>query len=378
MPLASPGRRIDERPERRQIVLGVVDRLPRIERRGPTQAGGRGRGGALLEVAQIGQTALGGAHHFHGIERRHARPCLHGVHARIGDDQFPAGRGRRRVQQQAFAGHAIVLQREIARELAPVDIEQQRIFKRAARKQSLGQSRQKDHVEGAGARLVDRADEDLPVAARRRLAAQEAQPFGEHAEDFVETRRPDVAHRLQLRQHAQHRFGAAQRVPGDVAQPLDPLAPTGAIGQRGQRLDQRQGEALQFQQRVELALDARGLRLVAIHLGEPQAQLLLQAAQPPRPAIAPAHHRRIHQQLLPGEMRQARFFRALGHGRSAARRSRRTRRPPAPPNRPRASPPEPGRAKDTPRSATPCSLPPRRRAAPETRGRPHPDARCRG
>ena len=87
------------------------------------------------------------------------------------------------------------------------------------------------------------------------------------------------------------------------------------IGQRGQHLDQRQGEALQFEQRVQLALDARGLRLIAIHLREFQAKLLLQAAQAPRPAIAPAHHGRIHQQFLPGEMRQAGFFRALGHRR---------------------------------------------------------------
>src|SRR5204863_5259714 len=62
-------------------------------------------------------------------------------------------------------------------------------------------------------------------------------------------------------------------------------------------------------------MDTRGLRLIAIHLGEAQPQLLLEAAQPPRPTVATAYDRGIDQQLLPREVRQTGLLLALGRRR---------------------------------------------------------------
>ncbi len=197
--------------ERSEIVFGVVDGVARIGGRRPIETRRSGTGGALLEFAQGREAAFGGANHFQRIERRHARPGLRNVHARIRDDQALGRDSGGGAEQHAFTGNALVLCSKAGREFDALFVQQKRIFEGAAREKSFREPGQEDDIETASARFLDGADEDAAVAALGRFGAQKAQAFGENVVDFVERSRANLAHGFQLTENAEHGFGMAER-----------------------------------------------------------------------------------------------------------------------------------------------------------------------
>src|SRR5260370_32247932 len=101
-------------------------------------------------------------------------------------------------------------------------VEQQRIFERAARKESFSQSRQEDGVESAPACLVDGADEYVAVAPFRRVRAEKTQFFPKHVVHFVEAPRAAFPPWLPLPPNPEHGFRAAQRPPGEIRETIEP------------------------------------------------------------------------------------------------------------------------------------------------------------
>src|SRR5260370_6541723 len=88
------------------------------------------------------------------------------------------------MKAQALARDAVVAQRQIARDVATILVEQKRIFELALREQAFGQTRKKHDAEFAAARLVNRSDEDVTPAAIRRFAAEKTEPLAQHFGDF--------------------------------------------------------------------------------------------------------------------------------------------------------------------------------------------------
>ena len=202
--------------ERHQIVLGVVDGVFVLARRGPIQSRLRSVRGALLKGPQLGQAPQRRAQNLQRVERRHTRAGLRHVDARVRKYQTSRRGGHGAMEQQPLLPHALGLSGQRTSDTLPIDVEQQRILHHLAREQPFGQARQEHHVEAAAAGFVDRGNVDASVAARLRLAAQEAQPLGEHVDHFVENHRPHLFHGLQFAQDGEHRLRPPQRFPRQV------------------------------------------------------------------------------------------------------------------------------------------------------------------
>ena len=204
----------------------------------------------------------------------------------------------------------------------------------------------------------------------------------------------------------------AQRARRQRGEAVEPVAPARLRGQRRQVVDQRQREAAEIVEGLEVPLDCRDLRgagLVGRQLAQAERQFLAQAAEPPPPARGTARRsglggdRRVDEQRLPAPRRAD--VRPLGGGNRtpaagsapgcAARlrcratpgatagraRAPRRSRPPAAAARGRGGRPRraaaPGRATGTRRSSAPRGRRRRTRAAPGTRGRSDPGVACR-
>src|SRR6266567_245539 len=146
VPLHVLARLMEELFEQGQVVFHVVNRVLWFPWCRPSQPRVRGFGSPLFEVAKRRQAALGGAEHFEGVKRRHPRPSLDRVHSRIRDVKARMGGGRGASQEQPLPGQTLVLRKEPGTELLAVIVEQQRILRRLARKDSFRESRQEDDL----------------------------------------------------------------------------------------------------------------------------------------------------------------------------------------------------------------------------------------
>ena len=95
-------------------------------------------------------------------------------------------------------------------EILPQIVKQQRILAQFLRKHPLGQAGREHDLERTAPGLMRAADEDAPVAIRRRLDLERQQSSGEDVADFEQRDRSDCSHRAQIGEHAQHVFGLSQ------------------------------------------------------------------------------------------------------------------------------------------------------------------------
>ena len=100
---------LEELPQHRQIVLEVVDRVGRLQRRRPRQPGAPFSCGGLLELLRLGNAPGDRAHDVKRVEARDPRPRLGHFDPRIREPQPLGGRAHRQPQQQALAARAIFL-----------------------------------------------------------------------------------------------------------------------------------------------------------------------------------------------------------------------------------------------------------------------------
>ncbi len=130
----------------------------------------------------------------------------------------------------------------------------------------------------------------------------------QHVAGLVERHRPDVGHRPELGERLQHARRPPQRLVGQIAEPIDPLAPHRLVGPVGERIDDRQGKCAQVRQVPQIAFesrDARRFRLLAFQLRDAVAELGRQAVEPPPPPALPVcasaapDDRRLDDQLFP-------------------------------------------------------------------------------
>ena len=286
---------------------------------------------------------------------------------------------------------ALVLCVQTGGEFDALFVQQERIFERAAREKSFGESGQKDDIETAAARFFDGADEDPAVAALGRFGAEESQAFGEHVIHFVERSGAHLAHRFQLAQNAEHGLGAAQRHLRELGQAVQPDAPLFRGWEGAESVNQWKGKMFQTFQLLNAVVDVGATRIVFFfQIAQLGLQFGAKAAQTAGPTVAATDDGGIHQQLFPadGDIERSGVFglrsgQGRREGRSLERRQdlviggdplRGTNARRAVGIREAAS----GRAKDIRRSATRSSLRWRRPAARERRGRRDRDARRRG
>ena len=104
-------------------------------------------------------------------------------------------------------------------------VQQERVFQGATREQALGQAGEEDRIEGAAAGFIDGSDEDMAVAAPRRIGAERAHFFRKHIVDFFKRGWAHFAHRFQFAQDREHGFGITQGHLGQLGQASEPFAP---------------------------------------------------------------------------------------------------------------------------------------------------------
>ena len=298
-------------------MLGGVDGVGGHAGRGPGGAGPSLARGAQLQRSEARQRSLTGPDQLQRVERGHPRPrLLREVEPRPGGDQPRPGGAGGEPQRQALLVHpllrellALPLQLHAGHrpgEAGADQIGEQRVLDQLLREEALGETRREDDFKGEPADRLHRTDEDAAGPPGGRRQRQLAQASRQHQPHLGE---PDRSHRPQRRQLGQQREDArrlAQRPRGERAQRLQPLAPRGLLGQRQQRIEQRQREVAE---RLEIAPGplrplGAGLVLAAQRLLA-AGQLLPLAGHPPLPAgaglprVAAADHRRVEQQLLP-------------------------------------------------------------------------------
>ncbi len=202
---------IDQFLEHRQIEFRVIDRVGGIRRRRPRQPRRRLRRCARRQLVEAGQSALGGAQNFERIERRHSRPPLIEIDARIRKHRALARRARRDSERKPLRADAPLVAREIRTEPRARRIGKNRILGQLARKHPLGKTRNDHDVELHSARTIRRRNEHRAVAANASRSFQPPEPIVQHQAHFVESDRADRRHRLELRQRGQNRLAIANR-----------------------------------------------------------------------------------------------------------------------------------------------------------------------
>ncbi len=207
------------------------------------------------------------------------------------------------------------LQREIAFELLPQIVEQQRILTQLLRKHPLRQAGREHDLEHSAPGLMRAADEDASVSIRRRLHLERQQSSGEDIADFEQRDRSDCGHRPQIGEHPQHVFRLAEDARREPLEALQPIAPGRFVGPLRDRLDQRERKGAQVLEILQLAFEVRNARrvwLVFRELANLQAILLRQTIQAPRPALAAADDSRLDEQAFPFPGRPERARRTSG------------------------------------------------------------------
>jgi len=181
-----------------------------------------------------------------------------------------------------------------------------RILGDLLRKETLGEPRHEDHVEREAARFFDRRDVDAPVRPFARTHHHVGEPPLENEPRLAQIDRADVGHRRQLGQNGEHALGPPERARRERRQLVEPSAPVGGE-RRGERLEigeERECIRAQAVERLDVALDARGARLVVEqHLLAIVGQLLPETEEPLSPAIATSDDGGVDEQLLPDARR---------------------------------------------------------------------------
>jgi hypothetical protein len=232
------------------------------------------------------------APHFKRIQRRHAGAPFADFDGRKRHEQPLVGRADRETQLQLLRLRAIGLRRQRRVERAAGIVEQQRILARLLRKHPFGERGHEDGRKAASAQLRRARDEHAPVAPRRRLRFDARQPIGEHLRGLVDGHRTDLAHRAQIRQHAQHVIGISQDTRRELLEVRNPRRPCGLRRPGRERADDRQRKRAELGDVADLLrelIDPRRVRLGARQLSPLQLTFVDQPIQPPRPAVASRH-----------------------------------------------------------------------------------------
>ena len=156
-----------------------------------------------------------GAPDLHRVERRDAGPRLEQLDARVGQIRAPGRGAHGQPQQQALVAGPVVLDGELGAEALPERVEEDGVLARLLGKDALGQAGDEHDVELAPARVLERADEHLPVAGGRRPLGDGGELVAQHVAHLVEGHRPDGAERAELRQHGQHALRAPEHGGGE-------------------------------------------------------------------------------------------------------------------------------------------------------------------
>ncbi len=204
--------RIEQRLQDGQIVLEIVDGAVGILRRRPGEVRARFVGRIRGEDAMIGHAAGDRAHHVERVKRRHTRARFRHVHARIREIQSLRRRANRDLQQQPLGAAAIVLQQEIGVDIATAIVEQQRIFARTLRDDTLGETGHEHDAERSSASLMRRAHEHASVSARGRIPVERDETIVQNVARLFERHRSHVAHGPQIGKRPQHTVRARQRL----------------------------------------------------------------------------------------------------------------------------------------------------------------------
>ncbi len=297
-------------------MLGLVDGLRRIARRGPSCAGARRLLGPAREVRESRKRPLGGAQHLEAVERRHARPPLRQIDARPRQHRLAPRRAHRQPQREALLRDAAFAGLEPWKSL-PLAIAQERILDHLLRKQLLGEARYEDDLERESARRGHLLDVDAAVALSGGWLRELGEPSPEDEPHLGQRHRPHRRHRGELREQRQDPRRLAQRLRRERGERIDPISPGRGLRQRREGAEERQRELAQRRQVFQLASQVLQLRLVVLDLLELPLQRAAQAGEPLLPAIAPADHRGVQQQLLPapGSVQRARDHRRIDVGR---------------------------------------------------------------
>ena len=99
----------DELIEHGEIEFGGIDRMFRIARRGPAEAGAGVTRRTPRQIVKTRQLAFSGTKNFERIERRNSRPSLIEVDARIGEHRARGSRTRRHSEREPLRADAILL-----------------------------------------------------------------------------------------------------------------------------------------------------------------------------------------------------------------------------------------------------------------------------
>ena len=146
------------------------------------------------------------------------------------------------------------------------------------------------------------SDEDRAESRPRRIPLNREQPVGEHVPRFVQPHGTDLRHGPQLREDLKHVVRAAQDARHEAAETIEPLSPRGRRRPGRERVDDRQREAAEVLEVVQIAgVPERNRRLgiVARLFADPEPQLLREAIEPAMPPVGAADHRRLDDQTLP-------------------------------------------------------------------------------
>ena len=303
--------------EHRQVVLGVVDGMVRLQRRGPGQSRLHPPERPPLHRAKVGNAAGARPLHIQRVEGRHARAGLADLQSRI-REMDALGRGADgQAQQQLLPGVEVVPvgQAEPRRsgprgvDCDPEVVEQQGILAPLVGKDPFRKAGNEHHRKAAAPHLLRAPDEDASETPRRGIGPQLRQTLVEHVAHVAERRRPHLRHRPQIAQHGQHAVGIRQHHRRQRFQVIEPFAP-GRLGRKPrQPVDDREREAPEMLQVRAVAFEAghaRRVRIVGPQLRQLHAQLVRQPVQPPFPALPAADDRRFDQQPLPARRRAER------------------------------------------------------------------------
>jgi hypothetical protein len=285
-------------------MLGVVDSIDGIGRRGPTEPGCSYRCGSAGKLSEIGEPALGGPHGFQRVERRHARPSLVEIETGIGETDPALGCAGRKCQRETLTFEPALVRHKAAANLLAQDIKQDRLLDDSARKHPFGEARLEYGFEAQPLASLNWANEDPPIALRRRWHGHFQQTAFEDDENFTERDRTDGRHRCQLGQYREYPVGLLERSRRELAQLVEPLPPLGRGRQTVEQIDQRNGVASEGGQVIERSPQCRRLHLFFLaKLGEPEPEIVGEPADPTSPAITSSDYRRLDEKALPAPRR---------------------------------------------------------------------------
>ena len=199
--------RVEQRLERREIVLEIVDGAIGISWRRPREACSGFLRGFRREHAVIRHAPRDGPNDVERVERRHPRTRLGDVEPRIRKIDALARRADRQLQQQPLGIPPLLLLDQIPVQRAAPLVEQQRIFARPLRHDAFSEARYEDDAEAAAAGLMWRADEQPAVASRRWVPVERREPVVQDVARFFARDRTDVRHRPEVGERLEHTRG---------------------------------------------------------------------------------------------------------------------------------------------------------------------------